>query len=200
MLAVAEERETGDEQGVLNMTLAKVFPELNLTGGGEQTGNTWYLDNGASNHMTGDLEKFAELDEGIKGRVRFGDGSSVEVKGKGTILFRCRNGDQWALGDVYYIPKLRSNLVSLGQLTESGHRIEMDDDGLEVHDKMSQKLIMKVTRSQNRMYMIDLHPSVPVCFLSSTNDEAWLWHGRLGHVNFQSIKQLVSKSMVGGFH
>jgi hypothetical protein len=87
--------------------------------------------------MTGNLQKFLELDEGIMGKVRFSDGSSVEIKGKGTILFRCRNGDQWALLGVYYIPRLRSNLVSLGQLTECGHRIEMDDDVLEVHGKMS---------------------------------------------------------------
>ena len=31
----------------------RVFPELHLTGGGASTGNIWYLDNGASNHMTG---------------------------------------------------------------------------------------------------------------------------------------------------
>lgn len=60
----------------------------------------------------------------------------------------------------------------------------MDDDVLEVHDKMSQKLIMKVKRTQNRLYLIDLNPSAPVCFLTSISDEVWLWHGRLGHVNF----------------
>ena len=39
------------------------------------------------------------------------------------------------LRDVYYIPKLRSNLVSLGQLTESGYMVVMDDGVLEVFDK-----------------------------------------------------------------
>lgn len=126
-----------------------VFPKLHLTGGNEQTGNSWYLDNGAINHMTGDLQKFMESCEGIIGKVRFGDGSSVEIKGKGSILFRCKTGDQWLLLGVYYIPRLRSNLVSLGQLTENGHRIVMDDDVLEVHNKMMAILIMKVTRSLN---------------------------------------------------
>ena len=49
------------------------MPELHLTGGGEQTGDMWYLDNGASNHMTGDPTKFRKLDGGITGRVKFGD-------------------------------------------------------------------------------------------------------------------------------
>ena len=64
-----------------------VMLELHLTGGSETSGDVWYLDNGASNHMTGDVEKFKSLDEGITGKVRFGDGSIVEIKGKGTILF-----------------------------------------------------------------------------------------------------------------
>jgi hypothetical protein len=52
-----------------------------------------YLDTGASNHMTGDPEKFAELDHSVNGRVRFGDGSSVEICGRGAILMQCLNGE-----------------------------------------------------------------------------------------------------------
>jgi len=64
-----------------------VMLELHLTGGGASSGDLWYLDNGASNHMTGDLEKFETLDDEITGKVKFGDGSMVEIKSKGTILF-----------------------------------------------------------------------------------------------------------------
>jgi hypothetical protein len=53
--------------------------------------------------------------------MRFGDGSTVEIQGKGTIAFQGRTRDQWVLRDVYFIPKLRANLISLGQLTEIGH-------------------------------------------------------------------------------
>nr|GEV37832.1 zinc finger, CCHC-type [Tanacetum cinerariifolium] len=42
----------------------------------------WYLDNGASNHMTGVREHFKELDEKVSGKVRFGDGSYIKIKGK----------------------------------------------------------------------------------------------------------------------
>lgn len=50
--------------------------------------SVWYLDNGASNHMTGNRSYFSELNEGITGRVKFGDNSCVAIKGKGAILFQ----------------------------------------------------------------------------------------------------------------
>nr|GEV24238.1 ribonuclease H-like domain, reverse transcriptase, RNA-dependent DNA polymerase [Tanacetum cinerariifolium] len=45
----------------------------------------WYLDNGANNHMTGVREHFKELDKKVSGKVRFRDGSYIEIKGKGLI-------------------------------------------------------------------------------------------------------------------
>ncbi|GKB97075.1 hypothetical protein Tco_0983212 [Tanacetum coccineum] len=54
----------------------------------------WYLDNGASNHMTGVREHFKELDEEVSGKVRFGDGSYIEIKGKGSILIECDDEKQ----------------------------------------------------------------------------------------------------------
>jgi hypothetical protein len=176
----------------------KVFPESHFIGDEEACGDAWYLDNGASNHMTGDLHKFRDIDRSVGGKVCFGDGSTVEIHGKGLILFQGTFGDQWILFDVYYIPKLRSNLVSLGQLTEIGHRIVMDDDLIEVFEKRNDRTIMRIQRSLNRLYKIELKPTEPASFLTSMDDVSWLWHGRLGHVNFQSLKMLVEKEMVGG--
>ncbi|GJU96164.1 ribonuclease H-like domain, reverse transcriptase, RNA-dependent DNA polymerase [Tanacetum coccineum] len=42
----------------------------------------YVLDNRASNHMTGVREHFKELDEKVSGKVKFGDGSYIEIKGK----------------------------------------------------------------------------------------------------------------------
>jgi hypothetical protein len=67
-----------------------VVPELYFTGEEEPKNNVWYLDNGASNHMCGDRLKFRDINQTVSGKVRFGDGSSVEIKGKGSILFQGR--------------------------------------------------------------------------------------------------------------
>ena len=41
----------------------------------EWDGNTsqWYLNNGASNHMTCKREFFSKLNESVRGKVKFGD-------------------------------------------------------------------------------------------------------------------------------
>jgi hypothetical protein len=66
----------------------KIVPKL--TGTHEMS---WYLDTGASNHMTGRSNKFAELDHSIKGRVRFGDGSVVDICGRGYVQMQSHTGE-----------------------------------------------------------------------------------------------------------
>lgn len=76
--------------------------------------NVWYLDNGASIHMTGCKRKFTKLDEGVMGRVKFGDGSIIDIEGQGSTAFKCKDGEEYILNEVYYIPSLYSNTISIG--------------------------------------------------------------------------------------
>lgn len=102
------------------------------------------------------------------------------------------------LQDVYYIPKMCNNLISLGQLTESGHKVILDKDELEVLMKSPLQLIIKVKRHLNRLYRIELQVAKPLCLLTSLEEPAWLWHARLGHANFHSMKLLVDRNMAAG--
>ncbi|XP_066316301.1 uncharacterized protein [Miscanthus floridulus] len=78
----------------------------------------WYLDTGATHHMTGRREFFFELDSGVRGSVKFGDASAVEIKGVGSAIFTAKTGEHRLLTGVYYIPVLRNSIISLGQLDE----------------------------------------------------------------------------------
>ncbi|KAL8127504.1 hypothetical protein AgCh_014421 [Apium graveolens] len=69
-----------------------VTPRLNNTvNDSNEDSNIWYLDNGASNHMTGLRGKFKELDEGVNGQVMFGDGSTIKIQGSGSV--QCTTSD-----------------------------------------------------------------------------------------------------------
>lgn len=100
-----------------------VLPEKYETNTGGE--DVWYLDNGASNHMTGDRRYFSMLDNTITGKVRSGDDSRIDIKGKGTISLTDMNGDSRKMTDVYFIPYLKSNIISLRQATEAGFDINL---------------------------------------------------------------------------
>lgn len=164
---------------------------------GVKTSNVWYLDNGASNHMTGEKSKFKDLDETVTGQVRFGDGSKVDIKGKGSIVFKCKTGEEKVFRQVYYIPSLCNNILSLGQLSEEGNRVIMHGEFLWVYD-IDDKLLLKVKRSYNRLYKFLAETPSESCLLSKLDEEAWLWHKRLGHVNFQALNLMTRNSMAEG--
>ena len=54
-------------------------------------------------------------------------GSVVEIEGRGTILFISKGGEHRKLTDVYFISRLKANLVSLGQLDEADCFISIND-------------------------------------------------------------------------
>ena len=83
----------------------------------------WYLDTGAPSHMTGKKHLFYDLNEIFKGKVLFGDDSTINIEGKGTILLNTQIGSQITLKNVLYTPRLKANIVSLGRLDEQGYRI-----------------------------------------------------------------------------
>ncbi|KAJ0587052.1 putative RNA-directed DNA polymerase [Helianthus annuus] len=184
-----------DVQETVYLNEEKVIPK-NYESGSEEK-DLWYLDNGASNHMTGNISFFSELNKRVGGKVKFGDGSQVEICGKGSILLLGKTGEQRLLTDIYYIPSLHSNIISLGQATECGCDIRMKDDYLLMRDAQG-KVLMNVTRSKNRLYTIKLKVGKPVCLKARIDNENWLWHARLGHLNFESMKQMVNKDMVVG--
>jgi hypothetical protein len=113
-------RSETSTHSVVHLDEGKLFVQLGENGGGD--GARWILDSGATNHMTGMRAVFSEIDLRVHGTVRFGDGSVTNIEGRGTILIKCKTGGHKALTGVYYIPCLKANIVSLGQMEEAGYK------------------------------------------------------------------------------
>jgi hypothetical protein len=121
--------------------------------------------------MTGCGSAFSELNRNIRGTVKFGDGSVVQIEGMGTILFQCKNGEHHAFAGVFFIPKLTTNIVSVGQLDEGGFRTIIDGGVMVIRD-FEGRLLAKVQRSLNRLYILNVELANPVCLAAKGAESA----------------------------
>jgi hypothetical protein len=82
--------------------------------------------------MIGWREFFFDLDSGVKGSVKFGDTSTVEIKGVGSVIFKAKTGEHRLLTWVYYISALRNSIISIGQLDKNNSWVEIEDGMLRI--------------------------------------------------------------------
>ena len=125
----------GSSKTLKTVNLDKPRAQVHLGRMGIDQEQRWYLDSGASNHMTGSKESFSELDGDVTGTVKFGDSSRVAIQGRGTIIFRCQNGEHRTLTDVYYVSQLCSSIISIGQLDECSSEVLIKDGVLRIRDR-----------------------------------------------------------------
>ena len=64
--------------------------------------------------------------------------------GKGNINFRTKNGCVEIISYMFYVPALKSNLLSVGQLLEKGYVIILRNGACEISD--SSKGIIAIVR------------------------------------------------------
>ncbi|XP_074374363.1 uncharacterized protein LOC141714763 [Apium graveolens] len=86
-------------------------------------------------------------------------------------------------------------IISLGQMSESSNEVTMKGEYLWVFDK-KKKLLMKVKRSQNRLYELLNETTKPSCLMSKSNEITRLWHIRLEHVNYKAMYLMYKGHMV----
>lgn len=99
--------------------------------------------------------------------MKFGDSSTVKIEGKGSIIFKCKKGEEIKLREVFYIPTLYSNIISLGQMSEDGNKVVLNGDFLWVFEEKG-KLRMKVKRSPNHLYKLIVDTVKSGCLKSNT--------------------------------
>jgi hypothetical protein len=73
--------------------------------------SVWYLDSGASFHMTGDKESFIDLEErDLRMHIEMGDDGKYSATGIGTISFQRESGKTFQLKNVMHVPGLKKKL------------------------------------------------------------------------------------------
>ena len=75
--------------------------------------------------MTGHKDWLVNFDAMKKIKVRFADNKVIQAEGAGNVVVRRLDGRQAMIIDVLYVPGMKSNLISMGQLLEKGFSMKI---------------------------------------------------------------------------
>jgi len=148
--------------------------------------------------MCGKNEYISDFDESFRKSMKLGNNTSMVVSGKGNIQLQV-NGITQIITGVFYVPELKNNLLSIGQLQEKVLTILFQNGKCKVFHR-ERGLIMETKMTSNRMFILHAisHPITSTYFSTITKDMGQLWHCRYGHLSFKGLKTLQQKKMVNG--
>ena len=169
---------------------------------GAQRSDAWFIDSGCSNHMCGDKSIFSVMDTNFTHHVKLGNNHKLNVVGKGVVKFVLK-GVSYAVSDVYYVPELRNNLLSVGQLQEKGLDVLFkggEQKTCSIFHPTRGKIAVSIM-STNRMYVLIAETcgdKEEQCLQIDASNQTKLWHHRYGHLSYTGLLTLHNKEMVRG--
>lgn len=147
-------------------------------------GNDWFMDSGASSHITSDPGNLPKYDNSLlpsSSHVIVGNGSQIHVLGTGSTFLSSPNLT-FSLRHVLHIPDLVKNLISIRQSTpDNTCSIEFYHWGFFVKDLLTKT---KTMRSDSDGDLYPFHGTKthsPKVALLASSLPAVVWHLRLGH-------------------
>ena len=167
-------------------------PALSVTRG---ISSEWFLDSVCCNHITDNSHLTGAYTPLILPTITTADGSAMTVSYVGSI-----STPNLSVSNVFCVPKLDLNLLSVGQLTELGLNLLFSSRGCLVQD--SRMRVGTGSKVGQLFELTSLHfpySSVSASVVAASASIE-LWHSRLDHVSLPHIKTLVSKGLLGSVY
>nr|GEY81672.1 integrase, catalytic region, zinc finger, CCHC-type, peptidase aspartic, catalytic [Tanacetum cinerariifolium] len=153
------------------------------------------VDSGYSKHMMGNLKLLINFVEKFLGTVKFGNDQIAPILGYGDLV-----QGAVTIKRVYYVEGLNHNLFSVGQFCDADLEVTFRKSTCFIRDLNGNDLL---TGSRGTdLYSIthqDINSPNLICLMAkATSSQAWLWHHRLSHLNFNTINLLSKNDIVVG--
>jgi len=145
--------------------------------------------------MMGEKSNFLSLAATQGGSVAFGNGKLGTIIGIGKIGESPSN----SIEDVYLVDGLKHNLLSVSQLCDKDNLVVFTSNHCLVVNIDTGDIVLRRKRHKNvyNVCIFSLPQNTLTC-LSALDDDAILWHKRLGHASLSLLNKLVSKDLVVG--
>jgi hypothetical protein len=102
--------------------------------------------------------------------------------------------------DVFFVPELKNNLLSNGQLQEKGLAVLMQHKKCKIYHYEKRFNHGNRDGIYNRMFVAlgRYPPKKENCFSFMTIDQTQLWHCHYGNLSWNGLKVIQQKNMVDG--
>uniref|UniRef100_A0ACD5Z9S0 Uncharacterized protein n=1 Tax=Avena sativa TaxID=4498 RepID=A0ACD5Z9S0_AVESA len=115
-----------------------------------ETAATWLVASAATHHATGNrslLSGFKTVDDL---NIQTGDGRRMPVSGRGCVIT-----ETVLLPDVWFVPGLNQNIVSISQLIKLGCRVQMNHDACYICGATDGTIIGEAPVGENGMFKLE---------------------------------------------
>jgi len=145
--------------------------------------------------MCGIFNKFEKMERPERRRVNLVSDASATVNGVGSLRLTLQgdNGDTTVrLKDILYVPNLRTDLLSIGKITDNGYHVTFIREKVVILDN-EENIILTAERKDDLYFISESAEFAGSVNTQQSDDDLESWHVRLGHLN---KKYLNKKSML----
>ena len=189
---------------------------------------SWYLDSGATHHVSGDSSAFSFIQPTSGNQVKSAGGQSHKVTGIGNADIQLSSGEIKSFFSVLYTPGITKNLISVGTLTDQHKTLVFRSNGCFIIDNSTLTVEAFAPRENGKgLYRLsgaigfrqpplttpclsDCHvvssqlppdiepPARTEAYFVCTHSQATLWHKRLGHFHTEGLQRMTRSEAVTG--
>ena len=163
------------------------------------------MDTGATRHVCSDKKMFSSYHSIDNGEQLFmGNSSSSKVEGQGKVILKMTPGKELTLNDVLHVPEIRKNLVIGSLLSKKGFKLVFVSDNFIL---TKNGMYMGKGYMSNGLFKMNVMTIVPpIKNINNKNTSSAymlelsnVWHGRLGHVNYDALRRLINMECLSNF-
>lgn len=138
---------------------------------------------------------FTSLDFALENKTYVVDDLGLYIIGHGNVAF------QWGwIVDVFHVPCLSVNLLSVSQLTQTGKIVELCPNNFFIKNLKDKMIVFDgILDPTNCLYKLHDQPQLEsgmMNLIAKAEKHSITWHEWLGNLNFRSLKLMVTLNMV----
>ncbi|KAJ9542417.1 hypothetical protein OSB04_028923 [Centaurea solstitialis] len=165
---------------------------------------SWVIDTGSGNHICNHLQGFTRRKTLRKDRsnLRVGEGTPLIAEAVGSYSLSLPSGLVLELNNCYYIPNMIKNVLSFDLLVDQGFYYKYSYKMISV---FKDNIFYFKATPVDGLYTVNLKDNNSEIYHISKRskdieDQTYLWHCRLGHINKKRVELLLKGGFLGNFN